>query len=395
MSTAFSRSIRLLEADRPRRSSAGLLAAAALLAGWAAWSALAHVTLYEVTTAARVEVDRAIYPVQSSMPGRVTRTWLSVGHEVHAGDLLVELDTSAEHLQVEEERTRLASIPPQVEALRQQIVAEQSARTAERQASQVAGEEAQANARQAETPAKFNAAEEERLRQLHAEGLISERDYLRGRADAQQSRFGADRDQISIRRIEQEQRTRESDRETRIRALQTEITRLDGLSATSRAAIQRLDNEAGRRAIRAPVSGRLGETATLRAGAVLHEGDQVAAIIPDGRLLIVAQFAPQAALGRLASGQRAQVRLDGFPWMQYGAVQAVVSRVASEVREGAVRVELAVDSSQPMRIPLQHGLPGSVEVAVEQVTPATLILRTAGRLIASPRSAFPVRKAAP
>ena len=37
----------------------------------------------------------------------------------------------------------------------------------------------EANARQAETPAKFNAAEEERLRQLHAEGLISERDYQR------------------------------------------------------------------------------------------------------------------------------------------------------------------------------------------------------------------------
>jgi membrane fusion protein (multidrug efflux system) len=39
-------------------------------------------------------------------------------------------------------------------------------------------------------------------------------------------------------------------------------------------------------------------------------------------------------------------------------------------------------------VPLQHGLPGSVEVEVERASPAALTLRTAGQLLTAPRSAF-------
>jgi len=385
MSTAFSRTLRLLDADRGRLSLAGLLGGIALLGGWTAWALLARVTLYEVTPAARLEVDRAIYPIQAPLLGRVSATTLAVGRAVQAGEVLVELDTSAERLQVSEERTRLAAIAPQIEALRGQIASEEKATTEEKQASQVAVEEARANARQAEAPATYNAAEIERLRQLHEGGLIPERDYQRGRADAQQTRATAEREQIAVRRIEQEQRTREADRGSRVRAFQTEITKLDGEASARRATVQRLENEIERRAIRAPIAGRLGEAATLRVGAVLHEGDQVAAIVPDGRILAVAQFPPQSALGRIAPGQQAKMRLDGFPWTEYGTVSAVVTRVASEVRDGTVRVELAIDSSQPTRIPLQHGLPGSIEVTVERIAPAALVLRTAGRMLSAPR----------
>jgi membrane fusion protein (multidrug efflux system) len=62
--------------------------------------------------------------------------------------------------------------------------------------------------------------------------------------------------------------------------------------------------------------------------------------------------------------------------------------VSSEIRDGLVRVEMKVDPARPCRIPLQHGLPGTVEVAVEQVTPGALVLRLAGRYVTEPRSAF-------
>jgi membrane fusion protein (multidrug efflux system) len=51
-----------------------------------------------------------------------------------------------------------------------------------------------------------------------------------------------------------------------------------------------------------------------------------------------------------------------------------------------VRVELAIDPHNHTTIPIQHGLPGSVEVQVEQVSPATLALRAAGRLVTSPKT---------
>jgi membrane fusion protein (multidrug efflux system) len=55
--------------------------------------------------------------------------------------------------------------------------------------------------------------------------------------------------------------------------------------------------------------------------------------------------------------------------------------VAGEIRDGKVRVELAVNAASRSRIPFQHGLPGSVEVEVERTSPAVLLLRSAGEAV--------------
>jgi membrane fusion protein (multidrug efflux system) len=65
-----------------------------------------------------------------------------------------------------------------------------------------------------------------------------------------------------------------------------------------------------------------------------------------------------------------------------------VSSVGSEIRGGRVRVELAVRPNPASPIPLQHGLPGAVEVEVERLAPVSLVLRAAGRLVAGPGSAL-------
>ena len=63
------------------------------------------------------------------------------------------------------------------------------------------------------------------------------------------------------------------------------------------------------------------------------------------------------------------MRLDGFPWAQYGSISATVSRVATEIRDGAVRVEFTpARVGNPADI-MQHGVPGVIEVAVEQAAP--------------------------
>jgi membrane fusion protein (multidrug efflux system) len=53
--------------------------------------------------------------------------------------------------------------------------------------------------------------------------------------------------------------------------------------------------------------------------------------------------------------------------------------VAQEVRDGKVRVELAIADNSGFRGKLEHGMPGTVEVAVERLTPFALVLRTAGQ----------------
>jgi membrane fusion protein (multidrug efflux system) len=380
MSTAFSRTLSSLHADGAGRTIAGLVAAACLGGAWASWSVLAHVTLYEVSTTARLEVDQAVTPVQAPLAGRVVTTRLAIGREVHAGDVLVELDSETERLDLAQERARLEALGPQIRALRDQAAAEDAARGQEKTAARAAAEQALSGVREAEAPARFAEADEDRMRQLRAEGLIPERDYQRGQAEMQRARAAAESQRLAVSRLDQEQRTRESDRVARLKSLATEIARLDTQIPALEVSIARLTHEIERRRVRAPVSGRLGEAAVLRPGGVVREGDRLAAIVPVSKLALIAQFAPSSALGRIRPGQAARLRLDGFPWAQYGAVTATVSRVAGEVRDGSVRVELAVDRSSPS-IPLQHGLPGTVEVEVERATPASLVLRNAGRAL--------------
>ena len=54
----------------------------------------------------------AIHLIQAPYTGRVVKTSLALGTQVSAGDLLIELDSNAERLQLEEERSRLRVLAP-------------------------------------------------------------------------------------------------------------------------------------------------------------------------------------------------------------------------------------------------------------------------------------------
>lgn len=134
MSTTFSHSLRSLNADGFCRSIVGLLLAAAFLGSWVGWAFFARVMLYEVTDTARLEVGQEAHPIQASATGRVVATRLTLGGEVRAGDVLVELDTEAERLRLEEERASLATLSAQLEVLRKEVVVEEQAGREDQQA---------------------------------------------------------------------------------------------------------------------------------------------------------------------------------------------------------------------------------------------------------------------
>jgi membrane fusion protein (multidrug efflux system) len=371
--------MRSLAADGFGRSLAGVLAATLLLGGWGAWFLLSRVAVYEVTQNARLEVDRAAYPLATPMAGRVAVTRLVVGQEVQAGEVLVELDAEAQRLQQEEARVRLAALSAQLAARRQEVAAEEATRQGEQQAARVGLDEARARHREAEVAARSAAAEAEFYDRLHVRGLAAQLDLVRTKAEVQKRRAAADTLRLAIGRLEAEQQTRERDRLARLERLKREVTQIEGDIATATATLERLGHEIEQRRIRAPVAGRLGEVATLHSGAVLRAGDTLGAILPPSALKVVAYFLPPVALGRLHPGQPARLRLAGFPWTQYGSLAATVTSVAHEVRDGQIRVELHLTPDAASPIPLQHGLPGTVEVEVERLTPAALVLRVVGQ----------------
>jgi multidrug resistance efflux pump len=376
----------LLEADGFRPSAALLALAALLLGAWLVWFFRSEVPVYEVTSNARLETNRAAYVVQSPIAGKLLASSLTVGREVQAGEELARVESDRERLERSEQSTRISSTGAQIATLRSQIVLSQKAGEEEQQATRAAIDVAQSQLKSAEAPAQFAEKELERLRKLRESQLIAEREYQKGVSDAQSLRATVDSLRLTIARLDREQKLRESERRVKEQQMRTDISRLEGDIAGARSTVQRLEYEIGLRIIRAPVAGRIGEAAVLRPGAYLEEGQRLGAVVPAGGIVMVAQYPPAAAIGRIQPGQQARIRLQGFPWTQYGTLPGTVDRVAGEVRDGTVRVELSVHPSAASPVALQHGLPGNVEIAVERVSPAVLAFRMAGVMATAPRA---------
>jgi membrane fusion protein (multidrug efflux system) len=337
-----------------------------------------------VSTEARVELDGAAYPIEAPFAGRIVATTLRSGQRVRRGEVLVEIDAMAEQLQLREVQVQAQGLEPQIVQLNTQVEAERSMRGAEDRAARLKAEEAQSRVHEAQIPAEYAAKNLARIRTLHAQNYASAHDLEKAEGDVAQLRAAADALQVAASRIPQDQAARNRERDVRIGRLQGEIATLEAQRATLQAQSTRLNYEIERRRIRAPVDGLIGEAVNLRVGAVVGDGDRLGSIVPAGRLVVVAHYPAQAAFGRIRAGQPATLRLDGFPWAEFGTVSVTVAEVGREVRDGRVRVELALLPRSSFRGPLEHGMPGTLEVAVERLSPLDLTLRTAGQWLTRP-----------
>jgi membrane fusion protein (multidrug efflux system) len=379
----FPHSDHQLRGNRDPTTTWILIAAVLLLAAWLIWAAAARVSLYAVSADARVEQESATYPISSPFLGRVVSADLHVGRSVRRGDLLIEIDSMPQQLQLRETLAEQQGLAPQLVQLQAQLTAQRDALTQERGSTLLAGEEAARRADEARIAAETAGAEATRLRALQRQGLVAARDLEKAESELRMRQAAAAAVQTAGRRLPQEQLARDGTRRAQLAQLEGELAAMQGRAATLRAQVERLQYEIDRRHIRAPVDGRIGEAATVRAGAVVDEAQQLGSIVPAGRLLLVAQYPAQDALGRIRAGQHGVLRLQGFPWAEFGVVSATVREVAQEIRDGKVRVELALEPSPAFRGQLDHGMPGSVEVTVERVSPLALLLRTAGQWVAS------------
>jgi multidrug resistance efflux pump len=379
VSSAFSRSLKSLEVETAHWSVVRFALVACVVAAWILWTIRADVSVYEVSESARLEADQAIHPIEAEAAGQVVTVQMAVGRLVHRGDLLVQLQADRQQLQVAEEQARHNSILPQVQALRSQLESEERALQEMRSAATAALAQTKAQSNGTSASARFAQEEAERLARLHASGLITEMSFLRAQVEAENQQAVAEAARFAIARLLRENQTAQATQLAHIEELKREMASLQGDLNTSTVTIRRLQEEIHNREIRAPVAGRIGEAVDLRAGAVVHEGDRLATIVREGELNVVGTFSAATALGRVQVGQSGRVRLSGFPWIEYGTIPATVTSVASEARNGQIRVELSLQTNDAMAIPLQHGLPAEVEVELEHRSPARLLLRALGQ----------------
>ena len=383
MATSFSRTLRSLDQQRPR--SWLLLSLVFVLVVGACWLVLARVPIYEVTQQARLEVALAAHALATNVSGRVVRSQLQLGRQVADGDVLVELDATDAELAISEKRTWIVSLDARRTALEREIAAERETLDAQKQASSQSTEELTAQVTKAQSQAKFAFSQAARVKKLRETNSVSESEAEKMIVDAETSAAALTEAQAASKRSDRDRTALEKERQTRIVRLERESVEIRGDIDNERGAIRRLERDLAERQLRAPVAGRIGEMAEVRVGSVVQVAQKLCAIVPAGSPRAIAHFQP-IVVGRLKPGQSARLRLDGFPWTQYGTLPATVTDIDTEPRDGMVRVELSLSPRPTSKIPLDHGLTGSVEIEVERVAPTVLLLRAAGQFLRTRKS---------
>lgn len=386
MPQGFARTGSLLEADSFRGAGLKLLLAAMLSGAWIWWFTQTKVPLYEVTETARLESSDAPYKVEAEISGRLISANLRIQREVKQGDELAVLASEVQQMERSEAQTRIAGLQQNIRARQEELDAvrrgvESDHRTTEAEIRVTEEELRGANLKRAHLETELA-----RIRALKKEGLIAAAELPRAETALAEQRATIERLHRLIEQKKEEKGRKDSERKIREQEIQTQIERDRADVANVTSTLPRAGHEIGRRVIRAPVAGIIGAAPTLQPGAFVPAGTELATILPaGGQVIIVAQYEPAAAFGRIGQEQKARMRLNGYPWAQYGFVHGEVINVAKEARAGTVRVDLAIVNPKPAAVQLDHGLPGSVEIVVDRVSPAELALRLAGNWVGAPR----------
>jgi multidrug resistance efflux pump len=372
----FAHTMRSLQ--RQQRPWLWLAPALALLAVWSLWLTRARVDVYASATRARIEVHRMASRVAALDGGRIVSLRCQLGQIVRKGEVLAELDSSLQLAELAHGRVQLAGLEQKLSAVRQQVVAEQAKRLSRRHMDELAARQGAYALQEARVSASHQQALTDIAQQLDQGSVIAPIAAVTATAELSRKRLQADQSAIESDRLRAAQHYAERSELVRIAELERQLAELEAERQNRSAALALVQAQLERRTLRAPASGRLGNIAALQVGDVIRAGDLLATIIPDDDVHIVAEFAPTDALGRIAPGQPARVRLDGFSWLEFGMLEAKVMHVANEPREGTIRVELLIGARRLPQVQMQHGLPGSVDVRIDQTTPWSLLLRSMG-----------------
>jgi multidrug resistance efflux pump len=376
---AFHRTLRSLAADRDHGNLLLALTSAGLIALWIWWAMAARVPVLLPSSEARLQVESDAQVIAAPLAGVVAEVLAASGRRVAQGDVLYRLDARVEQREAAEAERRL-------EGLRQQLAAaydeRASALAALRQldaltASRVA--EARARAEGARATAEQARSELEGSERLLESQLTSRAAVERLRAETRLRAAEAEAAERAVDRLRSEAEAERQERRTELAALEGTLSRLRAEIGSALEETAARAAEADRLTVRAPFSGRLGDVAVRRIGSVVETGQALAILVPEVEVQVVAFFPPAEALGRIRPGQAAEIRLDAFPWMEYGSLPARVAAVEEATGGDRVRVDLVLLADGRFVGPREHGLRATALVEIERRSPLGLLVRGLGR----------------
>ncbi|WP_343721992.1 HlyD family type I secretion periplasmic adaptor subunit [Herbaspirillum seropedicae] len=363
-----------------------------LLAVLLAWACLASIDVAAIASGKLVPEGKTqqLHATEISL---VRAVHVKEGQRVKAGDLIVELDDTinrAEHkavtqklIQLRLERERLQAALEEREpvfdvadAFPESIAAQRALFVAQRHAHEARAAEAERNRQHrlmqqnaataviAKLQANLESARErvERVRPYAGES-ISHFEYLRlqDNANSLAGELASQRAAAQAARQEHlaaQQRLQflEAEYRSSLLAQTQEKAALMIAAQSDQARIEQLMTQ---KRLRSPVDGQVQSLSVTTLGGAVTPGQVIASIVPEGMPLLIEAALSNEDAGFVRVGQRVDIKVDAFPYQQYGTLSGVVTWISpdAELRgSGSADAATGAKGMELSSLPLKGGL---------------------------------------
>ncbi|KHT64000.1 hypothetical protein RJ45_08805 [Photobacterium gaetbulicola] len=356
----------------------------------ALWASLGHINIL-VTGYGKIETVSHLTRIQPVAVGKISRLLVEEGDHVSDGQLLLELDTTefdVDKLHIERKIAYQALIldrlamtsdvislgrreygpllsatpldPEFVEFQQLKMKSEINSYFAELE--KFDGRVQEKIAEKAEVTASLNKLErflaisteqENAKRVLSEQKVLSRLSWLEERrnliADEQELYVLKQRErriEASIRQVKQEKLSYKAAVKSQIAT--DRLVTLEELSM-AREELKRVATRIAHSQLRSPLSGVVHRLQAYRAGEVLVEAQPVMQIIPDDTAFEVSAYVPNRDIGFVRSGSEAVIKVESYPYTQYGQLTGTVKAIspdAIELAGGGLYFEVKITLDQ-------------------------------------------------
>lgn len=352
-----------------------------------------------------------VYKIDPVESGKVVRIAVKEGEAVKAGQMLVEMDNQLATSEVERlqemqmaDKIQLSQMQAMIDKTRLEAQTRVAIADADLKGQEAAIAQAKANAAttrelmtQLRTDAAAYLARQERLKPFVEQGALAreqlfeaeqavrdrQRSITESQGQLQQALTEANRLQAGLTQKQAEKRTAQLEAQQRIGQLEVEMTQLQAKIAETKNLLNSARAKLGERYLYAPVEGYVSSLNIHNTGQVVQPGQTVAEMVPQNTPLVLSATLSNEEAGFVKTGMPVQIKLDAYPYQDYGIVPGKVISVSPDAKRdeklGAVyQVEVALErnyvSAKDQTIKFKPGQTATADIVIRRRRIADILL---------------------
>jgi HlyD family secretion protein len=136
--------------------------------------------------------------------------------------------------------------------------------------------------------------------------------------------------QVELTQKQAEEQRIQLEAQQKTKQLELEIAEVKGNMAETRTLLASAQTKVRQNYLKAPVNGIVSSLDIERAGKVVQAGETVVEIAPQGAPLILSAVLPNDKAGLVTEGMPVQVKLDAYPYQDYGIIPGRVNFISAD-----------------------------------------------------------------